>query len=66
MNEYAVDSKWSGWFGGWGSETDIAAVINVRAREGWTLVRTESQRCGWWWFLWRIKLLMIFERPARA
>jgi hypothetical protein len=60
--EYTVDSKWTGWVGGWGSEGDIAEVLNRRAAQGWRLTRTESQRCMWNWCLPRIKLLLIFER----
>lgn len=64
--EYCVESKWCGWFGGYGSETDLANRINVLGREGWTLVRTESGRHGWWWLIWRPKVLMIFERNTSA
>jgi hypothetical protein len=62
--EYAVESKWTGFWGGWGSEDDIAERINARAREGWRLIRTESKYFNWWLIFWfpRAKLLMIFER----
>ena len=62
--EYRVETKWAGWLGGWGSESDLAAILNRAASEGWRLTRTESQRAFWWWLPWlpRIKLLMIFER----
>lgn len=63
---YVVESKWCGWGGGWGSESDIARIMNRRAAQGYRLVATESKRC---WCLvlllvpvWRVKLLMMFER----
>ncbi len=64
MYEYYVVSKWTGIFGGWGSESDIAAELNRAASDGWRLVRTENIRAIWLWFLPRPKLLMIFERAA--
>ena len=60
--EYLAESKWTGWFGGWGSESDIAAVITRRSGEGWRLVSTKSERALWNFWLPRIKLLMVFER----
>lgn len=62
--EYLVESKWTGFWGGWGSEGDIAAILNARGREGWRLVRSESHLFNWWLILWfpRVKLLMIWER----
>ena len=35
--EYLVESKWTGYWGGWGSEGDIAGIMNARASEGWRL-----------------------------
>lgn len=63
--EYLVESKWTGWFGGFGSEGDIAAIMNRRGQEGWRLVRTEAERFAWMWMPWflRVKLLMVWERP---
>jgi len=44
--EYRVISKWCGWFGGWGSESDIAWMLNDKG-EGGRLVRSESGlSCG--------------------
>lgn len=60
--EYLVESKWTGWFGGWGSESDIAAGMTRRSGEGWRLVSTKTERSAWMWCLPRIKLLMVFER----
>lgn len=59
---YHVVTRWAGWIGGWGSESDIAQVLNEKAAAGWKLVRSESQFCGWWFFLPRKKLLLIFEQ----
>lgn len=64
--EYAVESKWTGWFGGYGSESDIAARLNARSSEGWTLCRTEVMRVAWFWFLPRPKFLMVFERRRQG
>ena len=66
MYEYRVESKWSGIFGGWGSESDIAQLINQVAADDWRLIRTENIRALWFWFLPRPKLLMIFERGRQA
>lgn len=64
MYEYRVESKWTGIFGGWGSESDIADILNNAASEGWRLARTERSWFSWFWFLPRPKLLMIFERQG--
>ncbi len=68
MYEYKLISKWSGWWGGFGSESDIAALVNAEATEGWRLVRSESDRFIWFYipFIWRPRLLLFFERPAAA
>lgn len=63
--EYLVESQWAGFTGGYGSESYISQRLNQRAREGWTLFRTEANRCAWWGVVPRIKLLTIFERDAR-
>ena len=63
---YKVVSKWCGWSGGWGSESDIAAFINAQASEGWRLVSTKASICAWWWFVPRKKLLLILERPVSS
>jgi len=68
---YKVVSKWcgwwGGWWGGWGSESDITGLVNAQAGEGWRLISTKSQFCGWFWFLPRKKLLLIFEKaPVSA
>lgn len=60
--EYTVISKWCGWFGGWGSETDIAAMLTAQGAQGWRLVRSENGLFGWWWWLPRRKVLFVFER----
>ena len=62
MYEYNVRSKWAGWFGGWGSEGDVAAIMDETATHGWRLVRTESIHALWFWFIPRPKLLFVFER----
>ena len=64
--EYKTITRWAGWWGGWGSEDSIAGTINEEARAGWRLVRWESMRLFWWWFLPRPKMLFIFERPGPA
>ncbi len=62
--EYAVVSKWTGFFGGWGSEDDIGVVVNELADKGFRLVRSESARFLWFWFVPRVKVLMFFEHQA--
>jgi len=64
--EYTVISKWCGWFGGWGSENDVAEIMNGLARHGWRLLRTDVALCAWWWWLPRKKLLMVFQREQLA
>ena len=68
MYEYLVISKWTGWFGGWGSEADIADMMNEVAADGWRLVRTENGPFVWFWLpsFVRRKLLMVFERDRRT
>ncbi len=66
MLEYNVISKWSGWWGGWGSESDIIGLLNAEAAEGWQLVRSESLRLFWWWCIPRPKVLLIFERQKAS
>lgn len=58
---YVVLSKWVGWAGGWGSETDIADIMNSMYAQGYILVDTKDRK-AWWngWFP-RHKLLMIFR-----
>ncbi len=62
MYEYHVISKWTGWFGGWGSESDIAQMMTELAGAGWRLVRSENALFAWWWFYPRRKVLFVFER----
>lgn len=62
-NQYRVISKWTGWWGGWGSEKNIADMLNACGAEGWNLVRSENS-LFLWWFLPRHKVLFIFERLA--
>ena len=64
--EYTVVSKWCGWFGGWGSESDVAQIMNGLARQGWRLLRTDVAFCAWWLCLPRKKLLMVFQREQLA
>jgi hypothetical protein len=69
--EYHVESKWCGWFGGWGSERDIAAVANAMSAQGWRLVSTKHLHALWWLLplpipFVRPKLLLVFERGAAA
>ena len=59
---YHVISRWAGWQGGWGSESDIANVLNEKAAAGWRLVRSETWFCLWFFFVPRKKLLLIFEQ----
>jgi len=61
--EYRVVSKWCGWFGGWGSESDIAWLLNDSG-EGGRLVRSESGLFLWWWLIPRRKVLFVFERST--
>jgi hypothetical protein len=62
--EYRVESKWCGFWGGWGSERDLAGICNAVAGEGWRLIKTERAWFAWFWFLPRPKVLLIFERAA--
>jgi hypothetical protein len=64
--EYLTVSKWTGWFGGWGSEGDLSAVINQHAAQGWRLVRSESGVFAWMWFVPRHKVLLMFERASQG
>lgn len=68
MQEYKVISKWTGWGGGWGSESDLAAMANALGAEGWRLVRSEATGFRWFWLVPRRKVLLFFERdlPAQA
>ncbi len=66
MKEYFAESMWSGFTGGYGSESYIAQRMNARSRDGWQLVRTEVARCLWWGFIPRFKLLLVFERADTA
>lgn len=61
---YVVESKWCGWWGGWGSERDIAAILNRRAQQGYRLLSTKSIHGLWFLLVPRPKLLMFFEREA--
>ena len=62
--QYLVTSKWCGWFGGWGSENDIGHHVETTATGGYRLIRTESRRCWWFWFIPRPKVLFIYERES--
>lgn len=64
MFEYRVESKWSGWAGGWGSESDIAGIMNGFAGQGWRLISTKNVHALWFWIVPRPKLLMVFERQV--
>jgi hypothetical protein len=64
FTEYHVESMWTGYFGGYGSESYIRHRMNQLGRSGWRLIRTETQRHFWWWWLPRIKLLAIYERDV--
>ena len=64
MKHYSVESKWVGWFGGYGSESDIASRMNAMSQQGWQLARTEVARATWFWFLPRLKMLMVWERDG--
>jgi hypothetical protein len=58
---YAVISKWCGWFGGWGSESDIASALNAVGPD-WRLVRSENAIFAWMWLIPRRKIVFVFER----
>ena len=68
--EYAVDSQWAGWWGGFGAERLLQNEINQRASEGWRLIRTDARPFLWFglsivpfFFIGRrTKILYIFER----
>ena len=62
MVEYKVVSRWAGWFGGWGSESDLGRVVNGCAGEGYRLVSTKAWLAFWWFAVPRKKLLLVFER----
>jgi len=62
MYEYTAVSKWCGFWGGWGSETDVARVLTDMAGQGWRLVQTERSWFAWFWFMPRPKVLLVFER----
>jgi hypothetical protein len=66
MLEYHAESKWCGFFGGWGSEQDIATLINRYAAEGWRLASTKNIHALWFWLLPRPKLLLLFERQRSS
>jgi len=59
---YVVESKWVGFWGGYGSEDDVARILNRRAAQGYRLVGTKTERSLWMWCMPRIKLLFFFER----
>ena len=66
---YKVVSKWCGWFGGWGSESNIKDLLEAstpRSGQGWRLVRSESGIFAWWWFVPRRKILFVFEAEDDA
>ena len=64
--EYRVTSKWCGFWGGWGSENDIAKHIDTESTSGWRLTREDSSTCLWFWVIPRKKALFIYERLDAA
>lgn len=66
MYEYLMESDWLGFWGGFGSESVKTERLNSRGREGWRLVRTERARFFAFWFIPRVKILYIWERPTQA
>jgi len=66
MYEYLMESDWLGWWGGFGAERVKAERLNGRGGEGWRLVRSESKWFLWFWFMPRVKVLYIWERPKPA
>lgn len=62
MYEYAVESQWAGWWGGYGSEHLLVRRLNEYADRGWHLIAVERIRAFWWWMIPRPKLLYVFER----
>ena len=61
---YLVSSKWCGWFGGWGSENEIARHIESTSTGGYRLIRSESHLRWWFMFIPRPKVLFIYERES--
>ena len=59
---YMVTSKWCGFWGGFGSERDIAQHIEQLTDQGWRLVDMEAHTSLWWWVLPRPKVLFVYER----
>jgi hypothetical protein len=60
---YVVESKWCGiLLGGFGSENDIATIVNRRHSQGYRLASTKMSIAWWMMFIPRHKLLMFFER----
>jgi len=62
--QYKITSKWCGFWGGWGSESDIGRHVEQETSGGWRLSRTESKTLLWFWFLPRPKVLFFYERGA--
>ncbi len=60
--EYATDSRWVGWWGGYGSQEELTEAMNERARDGWRLVRIETGIFLWAGFLPRRRMLLVWER----
>ena len=68
--EYAVDSQWAGWWGGYGAERLLEFELNQRASDGWRLISTQSRPFVWigisivppFFCNFRHKVIYIFER----
>lgn len=60
--EYAVESQWAGFWGGFGRNILIEMPLNRLADGGWRLIRTEHIWALWFWVMPRPRLLYIFER----
>ena len=63
-HEYRVTSMWCGWWGGWGSEDDIARHIERETTERWHLASTKMSLRLWFWVVPRPKVLFIYSRSA--
>ena len=63
-HEYRATSMWCGWWGGWGSEDDIAKHIERETTERWDLVSTKVSLRFWFWVVPRPKVLFIYSRSA--
>ena len=64
--EYHLEQWWTGFWGGWGNTGELQERINNLAAQGFRVVDFESTRALWFWLVPRPKLLIVFERQAKA